>query len=339
MTYMPAPGYQPVYNPPIPFSNPIYGGLQAGMSVYIQGTIPHHINRFHVNFACGSYDGADIAFHFNPRFDGWDKIVFNSFEGGSWCSEEKKHHMPFSKGEHFELVFIINNDFYQVNVNGAPFYEFRHRIPLERVECLQVEGDVSIQSINFIGGGGGFGGNMGGIGGGMMQPSYNPGGMPGGMQGGMNMPGFQPGNLPMMGGPATYNPAVPYRSNILGGMTAKRTVVVRGFIPQGANRFHVNFMVGGSREIALHINPRINENCVVRNSFLNGGWGNEERECSYNPFSAGQYFDISVRCGNYRFKVYVNGQHLFNFDHRYREFQRIDTIEIEGDVVLSYVQF
>ncbi|XP_029427189.1 galectin-4-like isoform X2 [Rhinatrema bivittatum] len=302
------------------------------------------IIQFHVNFACGQYDGADIAFHFNPRFDGRDKVVFNSFEGGSWCSEEQKKDMPFQKGEHFELVFLINSNFYQVNVNGAPFYEFSHRIPLERVESLHVDGEVTIQSVNIIGGG-----FQGGMGGGMVPtPSYPgmPGMMPvpnpnypsGNPPGVMPLPNYPSGNLPMMTEPTYYNPPVPYYGNVSGGMSPKRTVIIRGFIPQGANRFHVNFKVSYSGDVALHINPRMTECVVVRNSFLNGAWGPEERDLPNNPFRPGEYFDLSVRCGNYRFKVFMNGQHLFNYEHRFRNFQQIDAIEVDGNVVLSYVQ-
>uniref|UniRef100_A0A674JUW6 Galectin n=1 Tax=Terrapene triunguis TaxID=2587831 RepID=A0A674JUW6_9SAUR len=103
--------------------------------------------------------------------------------------------------------------------------------------------------------------------------------------------------------------------------------------------FCINFKMGYSKDIALHINPRLNEKRVIRNSFLNGKWGSEERELPHNPFQPGQYFELSIRCGNGRFKVFANGQPLFDYNHRFREFQRIDTLEINGDVVLSYVQF
>uniref|UniRef100_A0A8C5PWD0 Galectin n=1 Tax=Leptobrachium leishanense TaxID=445787 RepID=A0A8C5PWD0_9ANUR len=320
MAFMAAPGYQPVYNPAIPFRNPIYGGLRSGMSVYIQGMIPHHVNRFSVNFSCGQFDGTDIAFHFNPRFDGRDTVVFNTFQSGSWGPEERKNDgIPFRKGGHFELVFLVNPGSFQVNVNGFPFYEYRHRIPLERVQCVHVAGDVTIQSLTVVGGGGGM----------ATLPSFPTGGP---------APGFPNMSLPVMGGPV-YNPPVPYNGMMPGGMCSKKTVVVRGFVPVGAQRLNINFSVSSSNEIALHFNPQINQNSVVRNSFLGGSWGQEEQKHPFNPFLPGQYFDISIRCGDDRYKIYVNGQHFCDYKHRFPAFHLIDQLQIDGDVVLSLVQY
>lgn len=136
--------------------------------------------------------------------------------------------------------------------------------------------------------------------------------------------------------------------------------------------------MGSSGDIALHINPRMGE-ALVRNSFLNGSWGSEERKVAHNPFVPGHFFDVSlgvpspppprpgssracltsplpqtrvllglpylspppqlsVRCGTDRFKVFANGQHLFDYSHRFQAFHRIDTLEIKGDITLSYVQ-
>lgn len=125
-------------------------------------------------------------------------------------------------------------------------------------------------------------------------------------------------------------------------------------------------MVESSGDLALHINPRLTEGLVVRNSCLNGSWGSEDRKLSYNPFSPGQFFDVSlgspshppslqslcpgpglkpalslqlsIRCGTDRFKVYANGQHLFDFSHRLSALQNVDMLEIKGDVTLSYIQ-
>ncbi|XP_025753862.1 galectin-4 isoform X6 [Oreochromis niloticus] len=438
------PGYQPIYSPNIPYLGPINGGLREGTSIYIQGTIPKHITRFFINLICGESESSDIALHFNPRFDGWDKVVFNTCQNGSWGSEDKIHKMPFRKGEHFEMVIIVTLQGYEIKVNGIDFHTFQHRIPMEQVRGLQIAGDVSIQTINFIGGGmgggmgggypgggmgggypGGMGGGMGGgypggmgggmgpggfpgggmgggypggMGGGMGPGGYPggdmgggyPGGMgggmgggyPGGMGGGMGPGGFPGGgmgggypggmgggmgpggypggdmgdgypggmgggmggafpgsNLPGMSGQPVYNPPVPYSSIIQGGMFPKRTIVIRGMVPYGAHKLSIKFLVSRSRDVAFHIHPRFREGIVLRNSMIGGNWGQEEREMSMNPFMEGQYFDMSIRCGNQRFKVFVNGQHLFDFFHRWQSFNEIDMLEIEGDVQISYIHF
>ncbi|CAO2626156.1 Lgals4 [Lemmus lemmus] len=302
MAFVPAPGYQPTYNPTLPYKRPIPGGLSVGMSVYIQGVAKEKMKRFHVNFSVGQDEGADIAFHFNPRFDGWDKVVFNTKQSGQWGSEEKKKSMPFQRGSHFELVFLVMPEHFKVVVNGNPFYEYGHRLPLQMVTHLDVDGDLELQSINFLGG---------------QQSS--------------------PAQYPVMAGPPTFNPPVPYVGTLQGGLTARRTIVVKGYILPTARNFIINFKVGSSGDIALHINPRMGE-AVVRNSFMNGSWGSEERKVAYNPFVPGQFFDLSIRCGTDRFKVFANGQHLFDYSHRFQAFHRIDTLEIKGDITLSYVQ-
>ncbi|XP_027015061.2 galectin-4-like isoform X2 [Tachysurus fulvidraco] len=312
MAFVAPPGYQPLYNPTIPYVGPISGGLRAGMSIYIQGKIQHHINRFHVNLQCGEFDGCDIAFHFNPRFDLWDKVIFNTFQNGAWEGEEKVKKMPFRKGEHFELVIVVNSEGYQVKVNGKEFHLFQHRMPLDRVCAIEIGGDVSIDTINLIGG-------MQGMGGGNM--------------------GYPGGNLPVMGLQPIFNPVIPYSDMIPGGMVSKRTIIIRGMVPYQADRFWINFLVGGSRNIAFHINPRIREGLVVRNCQIDGSWGDEETDLNFNPFQEGQYFEISIRCSEEKFKVYANGQHMCNFHHRLRPYNQINMLEVGGDVQLSYIHY
>lgn len=81
---------------------------------------PSYPTRFHVNFAVGQDEGSDVAFHFNPRFDGWDKVVFNTLQSGEWGKEEKKKSMPFQKGKHFELVFMVMPEHYKVGALSFP---------------------------------------------------------------------------------------------------------------------------------------------------------------------------------------------------------------------------
>uniref|UniRef100_A0A3Q3MM36 Galectin n=1 Tax=Mastacembelus armatus TaxID=205130 RepID=A0A3Q3MM36_9TELE len=252
MSFVAPPGYQPIYGPTIPYLGPIHGGLREGMSIYLQGSIPESITRFFINLLCGESESSDIALHFNPRFDGWDKVVFNSCQDGTWQSEEKIRSMPFQKGQVFEMVIIVTSQGYQISVNGNEFHTFQHRIPFERVRAMQIAGDVSIQTINVIG---------------VSLPEHS---------------GFQG-----MGGQPIYNPPVPYSNMIPGGMYPKRTIIIRGMVPYGAQRICINFMVSRSRDIAFHLNPRVREGIVVRNSMIGGTWGQEDRDILICRFEVG----------------------------------------------------
>lgn len=59
-------------------------------------------------------------------------------------------------------------------------------------------------------------------------------------------------------------------------------------------RIKFNFVVSSTEDIAFHINPRIRDNVLVRNSKIDGNWGHEEREVPFNPFMESQYFEVSA---------------------------------------------
>uniref|UniRef100_A0A3P9HJW3 Galectin n=1 Tax=Oryzias latipes TaxID=8090 RepID=A0A3P9HJW3_ORYLA len=296
-------------------------GLREGMSIYIQGSIPKDISRslFHVNLRCNESASGDIALHFNPRFDGLDKVVFNSYRNGSWESEEKVRSMPFTAGQAFETVIGVGAHGYEVKVNGKDFHTFKHRLPVKEVRGIQVEGDVSIQSITVIGVSLGRSNNVG-----LVCPSP---------------PAVHRWtNLLLQTHVGLCFQAVPFSTMIHGGMHPKKTFIIRGRVPSGADRMAVNFVASGSGNTALHLNPRVKAGEVVRNSRIGGDWGKEERQLSTNPFKEGQFFDMSIRCGNQKFKVFVNGEHLFDFSHR-MSFYEINMLEIRGDVQIFYVHF
>ena len=70
-------------------------------------------------------------------------------------------------------------------------------------------------------------------------------------------------------------------------------------------RFYINLRSGSN--IAFHLNPRFNENAVVRNTQINGSWGSEERSLPRGmPFFRGQSF--SVRCCHLELEGALKGQ-------------------------------
>ena len=50
-----------------------------------------------------------------------------------------------------EIIFIFSsNSFFQVNCNGQLWFTYRHRIPVQAVQALQVKGDVSISNVRVF---------------------------------------------------------------------------------------------------------------------------------------------------------------------------------------------
>uniref|UniRef100_A0A3Q2PFS7 Galectin n=1 Tax=Fundulus heteroclitus TaxID=8078 RepID=A0A3Q2PFS7_FUNHE len=287
----------------IPFTGSIHGGLQEGKSIILSGRVHPGIDRFHVNLQAGSMHGANIALHFNPRYDGHHYVVTNTFQCGSWGSEERKQTSPFPPGSNFTLQITVTRDFYQISVNGSHFMDYRHRIPFHSVDTIAVGGKVDISSISFS----------------------TPAGFP-------SFPAFpQPGFPPAM-------PVVPYKNFISGGLQPGRTITIQGMVQPNATRFHVNLQAGSMHgaNIALHFNPRYDgHHYVVTNTFQCGSWGSEER--NQDDLSVPRFFQLTIICENNAFRIVVNGMQVHTYNHRITPLQSINTLEIDGDVQLTSV--
>ncbi|XP_026565996.1 galectin-9B-like [Pseudonaja textilis] len=290
----------PYCKPTIPFSGPIHGGLKDGMTILVNGCVLKGCRRFRVDFQCGSCQMSkpDIAFHFNVRFD-QNCIVCNSREKSSWQQEERKYDMVFCTGLPFEIQFVVNSSSYEVLVDGKLYLEFRHRIPLCRVDTIRISGELDVESISFRG----------------STPSSYPIGQC-----------FPPRMYPL-----------PYRTTICGGFSPSKSIMVSGSVSPCAQRFEINLKVGNC--IALHINPRFDQNAIVRNSLLNTCWGSEERHLPCGmPLMRGHPFTIRIQCEAHCFKVAVNGLHQLDYNHCIHNLLQINLLEVDGDVTLANIQ-
>uniref|UniRef100_A0A452UD94 Galectin n=1 Tax=Ursus maritimus TaxID=29073 RepID=A0A452UD94_URSMA len=127
---------------------------------------------------------------------------------------------------------------------------------------------------------------------------------------------------------------LPFAARLNSPMGPGRTVFIKGEVNKTAKGFNVNLVSGKSKDIALHLNPRLNSKAFVRNSFLHESWGEEERNITCFPFSPGMYFEMIIYCDTREFKVAVNGVHSLEYKHRFKELSAIDTLEIDGDMHL-----
>ncbi|XP_026097155.1 galectin-3-like [Carassius auratus] len=174
---------------------------------------------------------------------------------------------------------------------------------------------------------------------------YLPSPAPPAWHGNPGQPGW-PGQGPAGGAPQQWPPApaiapvtVPFNMNFPRGIYDKLMLTIRGQIKPDAKMFTINFLRGN--DIALHINPRFSEGgkpVLVRNHKLGERWGKEERDLlSPFPFMPGHHFEMKILCTFTEFKVAVNNTPAFDFQHRIREVNQINRINILHDVTLTSV--
>ncbi|XP_043997930.1 galectin-8-like isoform X1 [Gambusia affinis] len=131
---------------------------------------------------------------------------------------------------------------------------------------------------------------------------------------------------------------LPYKGSILKGLNPAQHITIKGQVSMYPHSFTVNLCNSKTENIALHLNPRMKSGVFIRNSYLDGSWGQEERELPFFPFSPGEYFEMLLLCQPHQFKLAVNGSHLFEFRHRVQDLSSIDQLEIMGDLELNDVK-
>lgn len=136
----------PFFNPILPFSCPIQGGLLEGMSITVCGRVLPDADRFAVDI----YHGSDIALHFKPHYSGGsDYVSQNTLKNAAWGNEEKKYQTPFPRGQLFALQILVTLSSYQISTNGKPFSEFQHRMPFSDVDRVHIYGMVELNLVAF----------------------------------------------------------------------------------------------------------------------------------------------------------------------------------------------
>jgi hypothetical protein len=90
--------------------------------------------------------------------------------------------------------------------------------------------------------------------------------------------------------------------------------------------------------IALHINPRLSQSCIVRNSNL-GGWGAEER-AGPMPFKKGKEFEVIILVEEDKYMVrYLNFENFefFFFEKIYNNFINNLRWQLTENMLSSFV--
>jgi len=150
------------------------------------------------------------------------------------------------------------------------------------------------------------------------------------------MSGFPSFPSPFGGNNNTINsPGCPWEGDIPDGLQPGKEIQISGHVPQHSNRFEFNLK--SHHGTALHINPRFDQNAIVRNSEQHGGWANEERN-GYMQFHRGANFEMVIHVDHDKYRVNINGQHAFDFHHRV-PFTEVHRLSISGDVQIHRISF
>ncbi|XP_048024995.1 galectin-4-like [Megalobrama amblycephala] len=300
----------------IPYVGPISGGLREDMALYLQG-VPTNADEFRVNFKTGPTDKHDIAFHFASRMG--LNVGMNSSRNGEWEGEESVSDNPFEKGQAFEMFIVIKSEGYQVYVNGKELHMFKHRIPLEKVSTLNINGDVAVNLFGFI-------------------QNWSTSSFVTKVKSTITSLDGKRSTVQAEILQPVQNPNIPYVGTISGRLREDMALYLQGVVPTNADQFRINFKTGPTdkHDIAFHFASRMGSN-VGMNSSRNGEWEGEE-SVSDNPFKKGQAFEMFIVIKSEGYQVYVNGKELHMFKHSI-PLEKVSALNINGDVAVNLFGF
>jgi len=126
--------------------------FQPGQSLVIRG-IPNG-KKFDLNLTTGPrverYEEDDVALHLSWRFN--EKcIVFNSMERREWQKEERHKVSNSRDSQPFDIRIRAHDSHYEIYLDHKKFTDFRHRVPLNTVNYVFVQGDLILQTLAWEG--------------------------------------------------------------------------------------------------------------------------------------------------------------------------------------------
>lgn len=140
----------------MPIQLPLHAGFSPGSTVTIWGCVRDKAKSFAIDFVCSEEStSADIAFHFNPRFEE-ELVVQNAKINSVWGQEERLRIIRFETGELFQIDIGCTDDSYVVSVDGVAFSKFAIRkktgdecLMSEYVTHVQCVGDISVTKMKY----------------------------------------------------------------------------------------------------------------------------------------------------------------------------------------------
>lgn len=142
-----------VFCPELPLVSRITGGMDKGCVFVLTGEVPKSATRFEVNLQCDSADDADIALHYNPRWDDTDPVlILNSREDEKWGSvvRVKEDLLALHPGSHFDLLILFQDDMFRIFTNSTHQADFPLRLENAKPDHVTISGDVTVHRVLVV---------------------------------------------------------------------------------------------------------------------------------------------------------------------------------------------
>lgn len=136
----------PIINPSVPYVGTMR--VFGGQLLKIVGTPRYQASRFAINLQTGPNVNPrdDIALHLSPCFNP-PSFKRNSLICSSWGPEDSSGPFLFRPGQRFELMILCQEYNFKIAIDGRHLCDFDHRIAMEEISHLTIDGDVDIHSI------------------------------------------------------------------------------------------------------------------------------------------------------------------------------------------------
>lgn len=83
----------------------------------------------------------------NPKFH--LGLIARNSKDTCWGIEERDGPFPFEHASFFELLITVESDRYIVHINGDHIFDYKHRIPINEISFISIDGGVDIHSIVY----------------------------------------------------------------------------------------------------------------------------------------------------------------------------------------------
>ncbi|KAM3919849.1 galectin-12 [Leptodactylus fuscus] len=299
----------PVFYPVVPYVCTIFGGLQHGRLILIQGSVGNSAERFQIDFQCGcsTRPRSDVAFHFNPRFSSSSAhVICNTLRKDQWLDELKFSGFPLRKGESFVLLFLFLSDKVKVSIAGQHFLDFPYRLPLRDVDTLGIYGDVTVKEISFL----------------SSNPYHDEM---------TDYPLCQPLKL----GNSDLN--TPLHKSLTAGLSEGHLILVRGLVTEDPEEMTLSLK---SKDVTpFKLTTSFKDESLYYNYSMGQSWSDPQKiQTLYFVFHAGRYFEILVLFESGKFRLAINGTPLGDFSPPALDLKSIDELEINGSAKIYSVK-